>query len=149
MQRISPYLQIAVVLVGAAALTFLLWEPWIEGVNAHATTLREIYFDDPFLAYAYLASIPFFVALYQAWKALLYVREGKGFSEATVRALRTIRRCGIALIGFAVGGMAFLLFKESDDRPPVIFMGLIVIAGAGLIAAAATRLERMVRNARA
>lgn len=63
------FLQTVIVLIGIGALAFMLWEPHIEGRNAHAT-LFEIYFKDPFLAYAYIASTPFFVALYQAFKLL-------------------------------------------------------------------------------
>jgi uncharacterized membrane protein YraQ (UPF0718 family) len=57
-----------VVLMGIGTLVLLLWEPQIEGRNAHAT-LYQIYFNDPFLAYAYIASIAFFVALYQTFTA--------------------------------------------------------------------------------
>ena len=74
MKRSSTiFLQVVIVLIGIGALALLLWEPHIEGRNAHAT-LFEIYFKDPFLAYAYIASIPFFVALYQAFKLLGYCR---------------------------------------------------------------------------
>ncbi len=59
-------LQVVIVLIGIAALVFMLWEPHIEGRNAHAT-LFQIYFNDPFLVYVYIASISFFVALYQAF----------------------------------------------------------------------------------
>src|SRR5882757_4418154 len=65
----TKFLQAVIVLIGIGALALMLWEPHIEGRNAHAT-LFEIYFKDPFLAYAYIASIPFFVALYQAFKVL-------------------------------------------------------------------------------
>jgi hypothetical protein len=59
MKRSSAlFLQAAIVLIGIGALAFLLWEPHIEGRNAHATTF-EIYFKDPFLAYVYVGSIPF------------------------------------------------------------------------------------------
>ena len=58
----TAFLQIVIVLIGIGVLALLLWEPHIEGRNAHAT-LFEIYFKDPFLAYAYIASITFFVAL--------------------------------------------------------------------------------------
>ena len=89
MKRSSTiFLQVVVVLIGIGALAIMLWEPHIEGRNAHAT-LFEIYFKDPFLAYAYIASIPFFVALYQAFKVLGYVRQNKTFSQATVKALGT------------------------------------------------------------
>ena len=62
-------LQATVVLIGMAALAFLLWEPLVEGRNAHAT-LFEVYFEDPFLAYAYIGSLPFFIALYHAFRVL-------------------------------------------------------------------------------
>src|SRR6266508_5720296 len=93
------FLQVVVVLISIGALAIMLWEPHIEGRNAHAT-LFEIYFKDPFLAHAYIGSIPFFVALYQAFKVLGYVRQNKTFSPATVKALGTIKYCAIAIIGF-------------------------------------------------
>lgn len=66
------FLQAVVVLIGIGVFVFMLWEPHIEGRNANAT-LFEIYFQDPFLAYAYTASIAFFVALYQVFKLLGYI----------------------------------------------------------------------------
>ena len=66
------FLQIVIVLIGVAVLAFLLWEPQVEGVNKNRTNF-EIYFQDPFLAIVYAGSIPFFVALYQAIRALGYV----------------------------------------------------------------------------
>lgn len=60
----TVFLQVVVVLIGIGAIALMLWEPHLEGRNAHATTF-QIYFEDPFLAYAYTASIAFFVALYR------------------------------------------------------------------------------------
>src|SRR5215813_5491420 len=87
------FLQAVVVLIAIGALALLLWEPHVEGRNAHATPF-EVYFNDPFLAYAYIASIPFFVALYQAFKVLGYAGQNRIFSPAAVKALRTIKYCG-------------------------------------------------------
>ena len=56
------FLQVVIVLIGIGALSLMLWEPHLEGRNANAT-LFQIYFNDPFLAYAYTGSIAFFVAL--------------------------------------------------------------------------------------
>src|ERR1700704_7038900 len=86
----TVFLQVVIVLLGIGALALLLWEPHVEGRNAHAT-LFEIYFKDPFLAYAYLASIPFFLALYQAFKVLGYAGQNKVFSLSAVKALGTIK----------------------------------------------------------
>src|SRR5690242_17740574 len=93
------FLQAVIVLIGIGSLALLLWEPHIEGRNAHATVF-QIYFNDPFLAYAYTASIAFFLALYQAFKLLGYVRRGEVFSQRSVKALRTIKYCAISLVAF-------------------------------------------------
>src|SRR5215211_120203 len=108
------FLKVVVVLIGIGALALMLWEPHIEGRNAHAT-LFEIYFKDPFLAYAYLASTPFFVALYQAFKVLGYIGQDKAFSQATLKALRTIKFCALAIIGFVALGELFIMLGNSDD----------------------------------
>src|SRR3954467_4397416 len=95
MKRSSTrFLQIVIVLIGIGALALLLWEPHVEGRNAHAT-LFQIYFNDPFLAYAYTASIAFFVALYQAFKLLAYIGRGEVFSSRSVKTLRTIKYCAM------------------------------------------------------
>lgn len=49
------FLQAIIVLIAVGALTFLLWEPHLEGRNVGATPF-QIYFNDPFLAYAYTGS---------------------------------------------------------------------------------------------
>lgn len=139
--RATRFLQAVIVLIGVGALALLLWEPHLEGRNAHAT-LFEIYFKDPFLAYVYMASILFFVALYQAFHVLGLIRENQVFSQAIVRALRIIQHCAVAIVGFVLGAVVFLfLFGEQDGRPPVMFMGTIFILGSITAAAAAAVLE--------
>src|SRR6266478_1072120 len=124
MKRSSTiFLQVVIVLIGIGALALMLWEPHIEGRNVHAT-LFEIYFKDPFLAFAYVASIPFFVALYQAFKALGYIGQNKAFSHETVKSLRTIKFCAIALIGSVAVGEIFIMLGDSDDRSGGVFMGV-------------------------
>lgn len=147
MKRSSTiFLQTVIVLIGVGALAVMLWEPHIEGRNAHAT-LFEIYFKDPFLAYAYIASIPFFVALYQAFKVLVYVRQNKTFSQATVKALRTIKYCAITIIGFVAVGLIFLVSADKDDRPAGVFMRILITFASVVIATAAGVFERILQNA--
>lgn len=128
MKKLSTiFLQTVIALIGIGALAFLLGEPHIEGRNAHAT-LFEIYFKDPFLAYAYMASIPFFVALYQAFKVLQYVRQGTIFSQVALKALCIIKYCVILLVGFVVLAEAYLcIIRPGDDIAGGVFMGLLVI----------------------
>ena len=145
-RRSTLFLQVVIVLIGIGALTIMLWEPHIEGRNAHAT-LFEIYFKDPFLAYAYIASIPFFVALYQAFKVLGYTGRNKVFSQAAVKALRTIKYCAIAIIGFVAVGEIFIMLGNSDDRAGGVFMGILITFGSIIIATAAAMFERILQNA--
>jgi DUF2975 family protein len=140
------FLQAVVVLIGICALALMLWEPHIEGRNAHAT-LFEIYFKDPFLAYAYLASILFFVALYQAFKVLGYIGQNKAFSKATMKALRNIKFCALGIIGFVAVGELFIMLGNSDDRAGGIFMGILITFGSVVIATAAAMFERILQNA--
>jgi cytochrome bd-type quinol oxidase subunit 2 len=148
MKRSSTiFLQVLVVLIGIGALALILWEPHVEGRNAHAT-LFEIYFKDPFLAYAYTASIAFFVALYQAFNVLGYVRQNKTFSQATVKALRTIKYCAMAIIGFvAVGVIFILMFGDKEDRPAGFFMCLLITFASIVIGTAAAVFEQILQNA--
>jgi len=141
------FLQVLVVLIGIGALALILWEPHVEGRNAHAT-LFEIYFKDPFLAYAYTASIAFFVALYQAFNVLGYIRQNKTFSQATVKALRTIKYCAMAIIGFVFVGVIFILmFGDKEDRPAGFFMCLFITFASIVIGTAAAVFEQILQNA--
>ena len=140
------FLKAVLVLIGIVALALLLWEPHLEGRNANAT-LFEIYLNDPFLAYAYVASSAFFVALYQAFKVLGYAGHNNVFSPVAVRAVRTIKYCAIAIIGFVVLGEVFILLNTTEDRPPAIFMGILIAFPSMVVATAMVVLERVLQNA--
>jgi len=139
MKRISAaFLQVAVVLIGIGSMAVLLWEPHIEGRNAHATTF-EIYFKDPFLAYVYVGTIPYFVALYRASGLFGHARKNGVVSQVTVDALRAIRRCAMAIIGFVAGAVVIILMVgDKDDRPAGFFMALLfTVASSGVAIVAA------------
>src|ERR1051325_3604891 len=118
------FLQVIIVFIGVGALAFMIWEPHVEGVNAHAKVF-QMYFNS-FVAYAFIASIPFFVALYQAFKLLGYVRQNKVFSQEAVKALRTLKYCTLAIIGFVAISVIFMIHGDPDDRPAGVFMRLLV-----------------------
>lgn len=140
-------LQFVVVLIGIGALFLLLWEPHVEGRNAHAT-LFQIYFNDPFLVYAYTASIAFFVSLYQTFKLLGYIGRNEVFSQRAVNALRTIKYCATTVVAFVVGGEAYLfIVRPGDDIAGGVFMGLLIIALFGTIAIVAGMFEKIWQNA--
>jgi hypothetical protein len=141
----TAFLQAVIVLIGIGALAFLLWEPHVEGVNAHAT-LFQMYFNS-FVVYAYIASMPFFVALYQAFKVLGYVGQNKVFSQEAVKALRTMKYCALAIIGFVAVSVIFMINGDRDDRPAGVFMRLLITFPAIVVATAAAIFERVLQNA--
>lgn len=150
MKRTSTiFLQVVIVALGIGALAFLLWEPHLEGVNAHATTLYEIYFDDPFLAYVYTGSIVFFVALYQAFKLLGHIRQNKIFSLGSVKALQTIKYCAMIIIAFLVGAEGYINIMErrvEEDIAGGVMMGLFIIFISVVVATTAGVLESILRS---
>lgn len=142
------FLQVVIVLLGVGVFAFLLWEPQVEGRNVNATQF-EIYFKDPFLAYIYVASVPFFVGLYQAIKMLGYARRDEIFSPRAVRALRTIKYCAIAVVIFIVGAEAyiFIFVRGTDDVAGGVMMGAFIIFVSAVVATAAAVFERILQNA--
>ena len=142
------FLQVVIVALGIGVLALMLWEPHVEGRNANATVF-EIYFKDPFLAYVYTASIAFFIALYQAFKLLGYIGANKVFSLQSVSALRTIKRCAVALVGFIAGALAYILIvvRGKDDVAGGVAIGIFLIFVSVVIATAAAVFERLLQNA--
>jgi len=140
------FLQIVIVLIGIGALAFMLWEPHVEGRNAHATTF-EIYFKDPFLAYAYTGSISFFLGLYHAFKVLRYAGHNRVFTHEAVKSLRIIKYCAMTLIGFVAVSVLFMFFEDPDDRPAGTFLRILVTFPSIVVATAAAMFERILQNA--
>ena len=144
----TVFLQIVLVLIGIGVLALMLWEPHREGRNAHAT-LVQIYFNDPFLTYAYTASITFFVSVYQAFKLLGYIGRNEVFSQDSVKALRTIKYCAIILVAFILGaeGYLFIVQRGKDDIAGGVMMGILIIFVSAVVASAAAVFERTLQNA--
>ena len=149
MKRASTiFLQLLIVLLGVGIFTFLLWEPQLEGRNLNATQF-EIYFKDPFLAYIYLAFIPFFVGLYQAFRILGQAGRNEIFSERAVRGFRIIKYCAITTALFIVGAEAyiFVFVRGTDDVAGGVMMGAFIILASAIIATAAGVFGRILQNA--
>ena len=141
----TVFLQIVIVLIGIGALAFMIWEPRVEGVNKNAT-LFQMYFNS-FVAYAFAASIPFFLALYQAFKLLGYVAKNKVFSPEAVKALRTMKYCALTIIGFVAVSVIFMISGDRDDRPAGVFMRMLVTIPSIVVATAAAMFEQILQKA--
>jgi len=143
------FLQTVIVLIGIGVFVALLWEPRLEGRNVNATPF-EIYFQDPFLAYVYLGSIPLFVGLYQAFKVLGYAGQHKTFQKPTVKALRTIKYCALITAGTTVAANAILLIAargNGEDAAGAVALGIVATFASIVIGTAAMLFERIIQNA--
>jgi hypothetical protein len=141
------FLQAVIVLIGTGTITAMLWEPHLEGRNVHATFF-DVYFKDPFLAYVYIASIPFFVALYHAFRVLGYAGQNKVFSETAVKSLRTMKYCALATAGLIVAADAYIIITNDgkDDFAGAVSLGVIATFVFTVLAAAAAVFERILQN---
>jgi len=145
----TVFLKVVIILIAIGTLVGLLWEPHIEGRNVHAD-LVAIYFHDPFLAYTYIASIPFFAGLYQAFKLLGYIEHNKAFFPVSVKALRNMKYCALALIGSISVAILYIFVMSKithDDPAGFIAIGLVVVFASAVIATAAAVFERLLQNA--
>ncbi|MFA7308893.1 MAG: DUF2975 domain-containing protein [Patescibacteria group bacterium] len=146
-KRSALFLQVVTVLVGIGVAAFLLIEPHFEGRNVDAT-LFAIYFNDPFLAYVYTASILFFVALYHAWTLLGHMRDNTLYTLQSVRALRAIRYCAVVLIAFIMGAEAyfFIVQRSTEDIAGGVVLGLFVLFVSVIVAVTAHIFEGLLQS---
>ena len=120
--------------------------PLTEG-RAENLDLFSIY-ADPFILYGYAASIPFFIALYKAFKLLRYIGQNKAFSLNSVRALSSIKYCAIVLSIFIVmAGLYLRIFHNKEDDPAGFLAMCIVTTFVSLVVATAVAVfEKILQN---
>ena len=142
------FLKIAVILIGIPVLALCIFV-----VPEIANFAAELYPDMTYLKYLilidlYASAIPFYFALYQAFKLLSFIDKNKAFSELSVRALKTIKNCAITISVLYVAGMPlFYLMAEMDDAPGIILIGMVVIFASMVIAVFAAVLQRLLQEA--
>lgn len=142
------FLKIAVILIGIPVLALCIF--LVPEIGNFAV---ELYPDIAYMKYLvlidlYATAIPFFFALYQAFKLLSYIDKNKAFSELSVRALKHIKYCAIIFSSLYVVGMPlFYLIAEKDDAPGIIVIGMVMIFASMVIAVFAAVLQRLLQEA--
>lgn len=142
-------LQAVLVLIGIAAVTLLLLEPQLEGRNEQASFV-QIYLQDPFLAYVYVASLPFFVALFQAFKLLGLIGRDQVFTQSAVRILKNIKYCAYITVGTIVAAILYLklaAFSNGEDAAGAVMLGNIAAFASLVIGTAASVFEKILQSA--
>ncbi len=96
----------------------------------------------------YVSALPFFAALYQAFKLLGYIDTNKAFSDLSVQALNAIKQYALVIsVMYALGMPYIYMVAERDDAPGVILIGLVIIGAAFSVATFAALLQKLLKNA--
>ncbi|HSX39439.1 MAG TPA: DUF2975 domain-containing protein, partial [Candidatus Saccharimonadales bacterium] len=145
-QTSTLFLKIVILLVAIGVLIVMLWFPQTEGRAANLDPV-SIY-KDPFIIYIYLASIPFFVGLYQAVKLLNFIDANKAFSQGAVNTLMIMKFASFSLIIFiALAEFYIRFFAHGDDPAGPMMLGIIVSFSAAVIATATAVFQKLLQNA--
>lgn len=142
------FLKAAVIVIGLPVLALCIFL-----VPEIADFIAELYPEHTYLKYLvyaefYAAALPFYFALYQAFRLLNYIDGNKAFSDLSVLALKSIRNCAITIsILFTAGMPLFYLIAERDDAPGVILIGMVLIFASMVIAVFAAVLQKLLKEA--
>jgi hypothetical protein len=149
MEKVTTlFLKIAVILLGVPVLALCIFlVP--EMVNLATKLLPKVALIKYLVFIIFDASaIPFYLALYQAFKLLRYIDKNKAFSDLSVKALREIKYSAITIsILHVLVWPLFFIFANADDAPGVIFVGLIVPFASMVIAVFAAVLQKLLQEA--
>jgi hypothetical protein len=142
----TVFLKLILLLIAIGTLTVLVRFPQTEGRAANLDAI-SIY-TDPFILYLYIASIPFFVALFQAMRLLGFIEKDEAFSQPAVKAVKTIKYCALATMGFLVVALGWVRFASGGDDPAgAVVVGLFLTLTAVVIATATSVFQRLLQNA--
>ncbi|WP_407268271.1 DUF2975 domain-containing protein [Radiobacillus sp. PE A8.2] len=142
------FLKLAVILIGFPILALCIFL-----VPEIANFAAELYPNIAVMKYLvfilfYGASIPFYFALYQAFKLLSYIDKNNAFSQISVGALKNIKYAAVTISSMFVLGMPlFYLVAEVDDAPGIIIIGMILVFASAVIAVFAAVLQRLLQEA--
>lgn len=142
------FLKAAVILIGIPVLALCIFL-----VPEIANYAAELYPDHTYLKYLvfidlFATAIPFYFALYLAFKLLRYIDKNEAFSELSVEALKKIKYCAISFSGLYVVGLPlFYLMAERDDAPGIIVIGMVLIFVSLVVAVFAAVLQKLLKEA--
>lgn len=140
------FLKLAVFLIGVPILSLCIIS-FIWLIN-HPVSPDYSHILYPIVIGMYISVIPFFVALYLAFKLLNYIDRGEAFSEISVKALKNIKFCALSVSGLYVVMIPFVyMIAELDDAPVLIFVGLVPIFASMVIAVFVAVLQRLLQEA--
>jgi hypothetical protein len=142
----TKFLRIAVILIGVPVLALCIFGLTKLVNNPVNSDYAHMLY--PILIGIYISAIPFYFALYKAFRLLSYIDHNKAFSQISVDALKSIKYCANTISCIYVVIMPFVyLLAEKDDAPGLIIIGMVPIFAAMVIAVFAAVLQRLLQDA--
>jgi hypothetical protein len=140
------FLKLAVFLIGSPVLALGIYGlPWLANNPANPDYAHILY---PIVIGMYVSVIPFFVALYQAFKLLSYIDKNQAFSELSVKSLQIIKFCAMTISGLYVVILPFVfLAADLDDAPGLVIVGMVPVFASLVIAVFAAVLQKLLQEA--
>jgi len=141
------FLKIAVILIGIPVLALCIFlVPELADAVADFLGIHSIKYIIFILLYG--GTLPFYFALYQAFKLLSYIDKNIAFSALSVRILMSIKYCAISICSLHVLGLpVYYLVADKDDAPGLIFVGMVIPFASLVIAVFAAVLQRLLQEA--
>ncbi|MCU7667855.1 DUF2975 domain-containing protein [Bacillus thuringiensis] len=141
------FLKISVILIGIPILALCIFlVPELADAVADFLGVSSIKYIIFILLYG--GTLPFYFALYQAFKLLSYIDTNIAFSELSVRALMKIKYCALSICGLHVLGLPLYYFvADKDDAPGLIFVGMLIPFASLVITVFAAVLQSILKDA--
>ncbi len=149
MKRLSIlFLRLALLALGTIALAvciFALPPTWQAVAKEYPNHTYVFY---TIILGLYAAAIVFFAALYQTYRLLNYIDDGKAFSKLSVKALKRIAYCGVA-IGTVFTALLpfFYIWAQNDDAPGLILIDAMLVGASLTVSVFAAVLQRLLSDA--
>lgn len=140
------FLKIALFIIGAPILAICIF--WLPRIASYFGQLESHLLQYFIFLVGYGTAIPFFVALYQAYRLLSYIDKNQAFSDLFVRDLKNIKYCAMIISSFYVVASPLLyVLAEIDDAPGFIVIGIVIAFASFVIAVFAAVLQRLLQEA--
>ena len=144
----TNFLKVAVIFLGIPILALCIFVLPILAKDAAEGNSEFAYVLYGIVIVMYVSAIPYFIALYQAFKLLIYIDKNKAFSDISVKSIKKIKHCAITISGLHLIGLPFLItFAHLDDAPGVVLVGMLFIFAPMVIAVFAAVLQRLLQEA--
>lgn len=141
------FLKVSVVAIGLIVLAlciFALPHMWRGGSEEFPMAGHAVFL---IMIGLYVTTVPFFIALWQALLLLGHIEKNSAFSDTSVRALKNIKYCAIAISVLYVGGVPLLYpIADAEDAPGLILFGTIIACIPIVVAVFAAVLQRLFQN---